>query len=1412
MSARVAPAIDFRALVARGGSLHCAFEEYCCHLARRVEGGGLCRFERLRGDGGDGGVECVWHLEDGGEWGWQAKYVFDLSPALRQLDKSLARALDVHPRLERYFVCLPFDLTGPRGGAGRDERARFEAFVSEWEAEAARRGMTLSIELWDASELASRLLAVDPDGGRRRYWFDSNVLGDAWFDRHLTGLPDLAGPRYSPELHFGHALSGVLGALGGLPEWKQQLADRSHRLREAREEWTRGLAIRDEARGDPAFPPACRGIGQQLADELEVLEGHLRGAASGLSPPELLDEAARVAARCIDALSEDLDDRFGAGTAGSAHWRQHWVEIEATWSSPAVYLDRARDVATLLDELRAWLRGPEPAAFDSGVLVIIGPAGIGKTHGACDAAVQRGTRGLKSVVLFGQRFTDSHPAWVQVRDQLGLDGGLSSDALFDLLDCAAEASGAPLIVFVDALNETVPRAFWRRELPALLREVRQRENLRVCLTCRTPYLQQILPEGVQLPTFEHPGFAGEEFDACTAFFEHYGLEPPTGPLLHPEFSNPLFLQLVCRALVLRGEKRIPRGWTGVQQVLRALLDHFDAAVFAELEGGDRHPVTRAMETLATELARRGTSTLPWSEASEFVARRLPPAQRHRFDLLDRLLADGLFWRTPAVQGGTSLAPPEDHVAIAFERLGDHLQARVLLDSISDPDRLDADSVERLESAAREPGLAQTLSVLVPERWTGVELLDLVPGIGGAAMPSWLESLPWRAPGSLTTRTETQLRRALSIGETIDQALDAALALAMGPRSRLDVRWLHQLLAQRPMAERDAVLCSYLHDRFAESPQTSPVLRLLEAAWSDSARRIDAELAERWITVLCWFFAAADRRVRDQATKAAVRLGEIHPATWEPVLSRFLDVDDDSIVERCLAGAYGSLMRNPDRRTLENLAGILHERVFRDGARHHANALVRDHGRCIAELAAERQALPPHLSLDSFRPPYQSDWPLAVPTEGDLEPYRTPESLRRYPRLYQSCVDYWGGDFASYTVPDALGGREHAFPVESARRWIFGHVLELGYTPERFARYDHEMLRRYGGGRGKPKWAERIGKKYQLIALSRLAARLRDNLPWRGGEAEELPSEHELQGENLRDIDPSLLVKSSSSERATSWWMPVEYDFAGTEAVPGPVWVGLDDFPDSSAILTPRPDPADPSRRWRLLTGFLRWREHETTDWKTPSRDIWMLISGYLLPRRSLRRCWARLRTLDFYGRWMPKGWGCPGHGFVGEYPWAPSFRETRDHRTRPHERLPFPLEPVANTLNSSFEADAWSGGPINIHVPSLDLVRWTSTRWSPDAGFKDPQGRVVFLDPSVEEPGPGCLLVDEERLQGLLADRKLVLVWTVLAERSVLGSRDEEFAGAKHISRVHRLDGDKVRSSARPVGEHVNGQRERRTL
>ena len=168
--------IDWNNLRSLNNSRNSAFEELCCQLAEYEQAPQGARF--IRKGTPDAGVECFWILPTGGEWGWQAKFLFlPFKPTQwKELDESVYNALEHHPNLIRYTICLPFDRPDPR--AQKNNKSfldRWNDRVLKWQAHANRSGRAVEFTYWGVHELTTRL-TKEEHAGRLKYWFDKEFL------------------------------------------------------------------------------------------------------------------------------------------------------------------------------------------------------------------------------------------------------------------------------------------------------------------------------------------------------------------------------------------------------------------------------------------------------------------------------------------------------------------------------------------------------------------------------------------------------------------------------------------------------------------------------------------------------------------------------------------------------------------------------------------------------------------------------------------------------------------------------------------------------------------------------------------------------------------------------------------------------------------------------------------------------------------------------------------------------------------------------------------------------------------------------------------------------------------------------------------------------------------------------------
>ena len=128
-----------------------------------------------------------------------------------------------------------------------------------------------------------------------------------------------------------------------------------------------------------------------------------------------------------------------------------------------------------------------------------------------------GTRAIKAgqpaVVILGGTLSGRN-VWSEIGWQLGL-GDVGSEEMLSPMQAAAEASNAPFLLLLDALNEAADAAAWRTELPRLLAEVAQNPWISVAVSVRSAFLPVVLPpDGLgDVTQVEHPGFDGRELEA-----------------------------------------------------------------------------------------------------------------------------------------------------------------------------------------------------------------------------------------------------------------------------------------------------------------------------------------------------------------------------------------------------------------------------------------------------------------------------------------------------------------------------------------------------------------------------------------------------------------------------------------------------------------------------------------------------------------------------------------------------------------------------------------------------------------------------------------------------------------------------------------------------------------------------------
>lgn len=1326
------PDIDFAKIRAERGDQREGFEEFSAQIFHRYSVAEGSRYERYRGAGGDGGVEAIWRLPTGKVIGLQSKYFLPLTAAHRsQLEKSLDTALDNHPDLETYIVTLPFDPTPTvQARKGKGQAEKLEIWRKGLIDRAAKRGITIDVVWWHESELKSRLLGMDNSDGRILYWFGSPHLSMATLESAATVAEGVAGPRYSPRLRVGNDASDTIKAFGLDPSWPAVHQGWVERLGKAVYVWS-----------DMA-PKAHPGPSAQILAALK--DANLRFAAveklcfteaDRLALHSLASDMLPIAQSLEAAVKGEFDSTHGAQN-DNIRWRQHQAAYQCVF--PAADLDHAREACALLRDILTFAESSAAIAAGADILLMRGAAGIGKTHTTIDATKERISAGRGALAMLGQEITHGQNLWSVVASKLGIGPSASKSEILGVLAAFAEGTNAWFLICVDAINETPDRQQWRSWLPQLKADL-EGQPIKLLLTCRDIFIEDALGAAADdLPSFTHAGFVGREYDAAYAFAAFYKVGPPAEVVAQPEFANPLFLHLVCRAAVNMKWDRIPSGQISLTKLITAILDGANgkAAELLDFDVRIENPVRDGALALAKAMGKKGVRLLPLADAQTILAGVRPSKGASRSLLRAMEEAD-------LVSVASDSGAP--FLRFAFERLGDVLIAQA---SITGQDKATvctrfhsgdlATLVATPDAVSENAGLIQAYSILLPELY-GIEIADLLRDTTTNLEVTMLALgvLAWRDIASFTSTAWVLHHRKFV---DLVAVFERILAVAAVPGHPMNADWLDSELRSYPQLDRDALWSSVLKQAWEQKGAGYQIFSIVQG---QDLSFLSTESAILLGIALAWFTGSADLLIRDEASQALTRLLLAQSISGQ-LLTHFIMFDDDFIRERVLNSAYGAGLLKQDQAYWGEIADIVFDRFFALG-KPPENVLLRDLGRLIVEEGiASGSMARARVSAALVQPPYASAWPLQFmfPDWSALDAAHPdlPANLK--------LGNEWQPDFARYIVKPASRDFDLAsvgLTLADLNQWIVEQILILGYDGSaKFAlAYDRKLIREHGQERAVPNRHRRVSKKYQWIFLARLLGRLHDHVPYNPPSWGPPRNPTDLQAVELRTLDPTDLSDDL------------------TAAIPK---VRTSDF---FTVPTTRPEARDPKdwtaeifvsqdiklvgEKWLLLAGYQSWRHDDKANRHNLHASRY--VKAILVPESEI----AALRksfTLSIPDLDIPE----LSKLYQGEFPGGAALGS---HSSQWSLKTDFGI-PASVTIS---QFDGPETPTHSLWAPASDLITHNMARWDGARKWMDASGEVIAAQ--IGSGDDVALVFDKAKMLAYLTVTKSLIVWVLDESRNV---------------------------------------------
>lgn len=1380
-----------------------AFEELVCQLAREEDIEGKKEFYRVAAP--DGGVEAYCILENGEEYGWQAKYFSSMgNPQWSQLKKSFETALKTHPNLKKYFVCIPLDRQDPANPTKKSFMDRWKKKVLEWTNYAKEQKREVTFEYWGSSELMHRL-SQEKHAGRISFWFSGEDFSDQWFESQVeTSITNL-GKRYTPELNVDLEIAKFFDAMSRNDSFRQNIRGFFHDFLLSLNKTINSLRVL----------PLNNKINQ-----ISLSINNIEKEFPALQGRELiridLDSLESSIGIIQNALSEceNFVDANKKGRDKSSDHQKH--TINRAWGALREFNDFVQSLTLPLAN--------RPLALLSG------PAGIGKSHLLADIAVRRIKEKKGCILLLGQHFTSEESPWTQIlRNLLRLD--CNENQLLGALNAKGEAQGERLLFLVDAINEGKGRFFWPEHISGFVNEFSKYPWIGLVLSVRSSYENLLTPDNFisknGITKIPHFGFDGIEYQSARFFFSQYDIEQPSVPFLNPEFKNPLFLKLFCEGLNRSGLTTIPKGYGGISSIIDFFIESIDEMLskpgLFDYPSGQK-VIRRVIDGLIEHKLANELSVVPYERAFEIADGILSKfSGKHRF--LDALISEGVLSKNLFWKKGEEYA---EGVYLAYERFEDHLTVSYLLDRTLANNPLDEIFREGgtlyryIEDSGFMQGILESLSIQIPER-TGKELYELVDegekdDIG--VIDSFINSLIWRKPETIKEKTlEFVNKYVFSYEHSFDLFFQIVYSVSTDPEHFYNADRLHRYLLQFTMADRDENWTIYLHD---QDHQGTSMSRLIDWAKSDEDKSYlsnDARLLGA--KALAWLFTSTNISFRDSATKALVVLLENNIATIKELLIEFEKVNDPYVYERIFAAAYGAVLRSHKLEGLKDLSEYIVETIFK-AVEVYPNVLVRDYARNIAEYASYKKSIALE-NIAIIRPPYRSAFPAMLPNNDEIDAYKydykSPEFKDHYwgqNSILDSMVTEYGrgtcmyGDFGRYTFQSKLYDWEDFDPNDLSNYACKLIFEEYGYDVKKHGGFD----RHAGSGDRHTNKKERIGKKYQWIALYEVLARISDNFQMN----DESTRWHDdkkytwYQGPwkpFIRNIDPTVVhpprkgpqdLKNSSDPGNYCDWDDTHENWLISEQNL-PSFASFIAFTDSN------------NEEWLVLDQRLSWKEPiplGQDEHKYPQKHLRYEVNSYFVTDDQADNLIHWLKDQNLIGFDLPGG---PERYqvFSREYYWSPAYQFFQNpyYGGNEWEAVNDRLNPnnvIAYVLPTS-ERYRWESGANYENLPAFLAPREymysaMNLQYSNHIGeWLSENGQITCFDPSGRMGGPSVLKVKKALLQQFLETNSLNIFWTCLGEKNIYGTSfsGKKFPRGLELSGVYTLKNGSIKGEVRHI-------------
>lgn len=873
-------------------------------------------------------------------------------------------------------------------------------------------------------------------------------------------------------------------------------------------------------------------------------------------------------------------------------------------------------------------------------LIIKGDAGTGKTQLLSTAANEILNKNGYAILLLGQNFISKSPVKKQILSNLDLN--IDFDNFLNYLEGLGEENSKFIYVFIDALNESVDRNIWKINVNSLINTLDKFPHIKLVLSVRSGYETLVFDDAVNskiskgtVPALVHKGFFEDSIEAIQSFLNYYNIPFSPSYAISYEMTNPLFLKLFCDTYDGEDVEMFSLFEKVIRKTNNELNDMYDL-------GTDNNIVIHLLNQIIDyqlstnkRISKENLLKLPFWDTYGLNAIKLK--------YLDSLSKSNLL--------NTFAKDEVEYYYFGYNLLDDFLTAKLIIKKSNDRNTLieyiKNDLLEITDNLISKDGNTGAFIVLCSLYYDKYkeELFSIIIDLINddyrkqSIIENYIESFQWRKNTSINEKIFINFINKYKIDRRV--VFSVLFQNATKVNNPLNSEFLHKLLFNRSLARRDHLWTTYINDNIDENSRIFHLIELFEKG--NICINFNDESTVLILITFSWLLTSSNRFLRDKTSKAIIEILKFNFDLCIELLIKFENVNDPYVIQRLYGIVFGVCTRtkNINKNSYLELVNYVYYSIF-DKDLVYPDILLRDYAKSIIEFYIYKFGTDGlDFGISKIYPPYNS---VEIPVAEKQDYYREDNYSSGFNSIDSSMkpntLSHWYGDFGRYEFEAALNEFKDV-DVENSYHYAMQFIRdELGYTDELFSEYDKHCYYQ----RNETKKVERIGKKYQWIAMYNILARISDR--------------HLLNDYNdkyrkykgawepyVRDFDPTINYNSLVSSDVPKFnFGDFNKESLFTEAETDEeikIWAStdIDFFVEHKNDLMLKDALGT---EWVLLHQYKKFYNKKYEENKRGSllsngnQQLWKMSMGYFVDENIFEDFKENFNDSNFYGRWFPE--------------------------------------------------------------------------------------------------------------------------------------------------------------------------------